>query len=460
MPAPGDGKNEGQPASDLIQILRQKYPRTALAVAAGQAAWPAFQLAKGRYQKQRVFTVKVAGFDDVYDDVHAWVLGLLTPVEQRALIAYSGRTMPRGDDDDDEFDGDSDTAVSTSELKLRYDGNREQQINVGGYRVKVTVYEGGQAVAATGSGSGNGAAQSYVLKPPEIVFTATSHLGRNAVVAELSRLVEKRTAAATRKPRFRILGSWGGWDTMDDMPNRPLESVVLPDGQLDRIIADIERFLGKEAEYVRRGIPWHRAHLYAGTPGTGKTSIARALSSYFHLDLWYLTLSDLKNDSDLLRRFSQISTRSLVLIEDVDAVKQVHKRGKDNGERGGEADDFDGGGLTIAGILNALDGAGTPHGLITILTSNHADVLDDAMVRSGRVDLIEQFNVATLGQAVKLVSYYYDDSDIEAISQSLAVKAMDGAQPSSIIEACKRRDRWQDITPADLEEMEASRLAR
>jgi ATPase family associated with various cellular activities (AAA) len=444
-----------KPASDLIQLMRQRWPRAALTVAAGQAAWPAVRWAHSRYSNSRVFTVKVTGTDEMYDDVHEWVLGLLPPSNRRALIAYSGRSVLH--DEDNCFDlecddcGDQSRTTSSAELKLRYDGNREQAITVSGHKVKVVVYDSNHASV---SGNGNGGSQSYIIKPPEIAFTASSHEGRNAVITELASLVKRRTAAATRKPKFRILGSWGGWDTMDDMPGRPLESVILPEGQLDRILGDLERFLAAESEYVRRGLPWHRGHLYAGEPGTGKTSIARAISGHFHLDLWYLTLSDIKNDSDLLKRVSGISPRSMLLIEDVDVIRQAQKRGdgKSTGKKHHDDDEGGTGGLTLAGILNALDGAGTPHGLITILTSNRPDVLDDAMLRSGRVDLEERFGLATSEQAARLVAHYYDCA-AEDVASSPAVKAMDGMRPSDIIELCKRNDGWQSITILDTVEM-------
>jgi chaperone BCS1 len=41
---------------------------------------------------------------------------------------------------------------------------------------------------------------------------------------------------------------------------------------------------------------------------------------------------------------------------------------------------------TLAGLLNALDGVNTPHGLITIINTNYFEKLDPALVRPGRVD--------------------------------------------------------------------------
>jgi ATPase family associated with various cellular activities (AAA) len=392
-------------ASGLISILQSKAPRIAMALAAGQMAWPAVKTLQAKARARTTYTVKVPGSDAIYDDLHEWVLSLLPSGERRALVAWSSKPELGTELDS------SGRPRHPPSLRLRYDGTREQVIQVAGYPIKVAVTESSQDDNARR------------WKPPEIVFTARSAAGRDALVAEVSDVL-RRSQEAMHKPSFRMLDSWGSWERLDDLPPRSTGSVILPDGQMQRLIADVERFLASEQEYVRKCIPWHRGHLYEGIPGSGKTSVARAIASHFGMDVWYLPLADVKKDGNLLRLAMQITPRSMLLLEDIDVFHAATERD-------------DKASVTLSGLLNALDGIATPHGLLTVMTTNTPDVLDDAVVRAGRVDLVEHFSSADAGQVARLLTRYYgypvtNDDEVA------------GCSPAEVVEACKRHD-----SPAD-----------
>lgn len=395
-PAPAPA-GERQPASDLISVLRDKAPRIALALAAGQMAWPLVRTVRTRTRELYRYTVTVPGDDELYDDLHEWVLSLLPPGEQRALVAWSARRYRIVS---------SDEQPAMPELRLRYDGAREQSVAVGSHKVAVVVSD------ETGS-------KDQMWKPPAITFTASSPVARDALLAEIA-AVQRASHARKRKPAFRMLDKWGDWYAIDDLPARGIDSVILAHGQMERLTADMTRFLAAEADYARRGIPWHRGYLFEGPPGTGKTSAALALASHFGMDVSYLPLADVRKDGDLLRNVSRISPRSVLLLEDADVFHAATKRD----------DDAD---VTLSGLLNTLDGVATPHGLVTVLTTNTPDVLDPAVVRAGRIDLTEHFGLADADQAGRLISRYY--------GQPVAVPGeLCGISPAEVVEACKRHD--------------------
>lgn len=180
-------------------------------------------------------------------------------------------------------------------------------------------------------------------------------------------------------------------------------------------------FLDSEADYLRRCVPWHRGHLYEGPPGTGKTSVARALASHFGMDIWYLPLADIAKDCDLLGVVNRIGPRSMLLLEDADVFHAATVRN--------DAD----GGATLSGLLNALDGIATPHGLFTVLTTNTPEILDAAIVRAGRIDLTEHFQMADDAQVARLLSRWYG-------TPVMASKGLEGHSAAQVIEACKRSD--------------------
>lgn len=64
--------------------------------------------------------------------------------------------------------------------------------------------------------------------------------------------------------------------------------------------------------------------------------------------------------------------------------------------------------------MNALDGLASPAGAIIVLTSNHPERLDPALLRHGRVDLKCEFPHATEKQVADLFRSFYPDCSVEA----------------------------------------------
>ncbi|GMR49755.1 hypothetical protein PMAYCL1PPCAC_19950, partial [Pristionchus mayeri] len=89
---------------------------------------------------------------------------------------------------------------------------------------------------------------------------------------------------------YKAVGS--EWHKASVGSKRPLESVVLKDGQAESILADIEQFLDCKAWYQERGIPYRRGYLLYGSPGSGKSSFVTALASHFGYSVCIIKLSD------------------------------------------------------------------------------------------------------------------------------------------------------------------------
>jgi len=181
---------------------------------------------------------------------------------------------------------------------------------------------------------------------------------------------------------------FGGNDSFDmDRPMRPIDTIYLPDEQKERIIGRIEEFYKKEDWYVDAGIPWRTGFLFRGEPGTGKTSTIFALASYFDRPIYVINLNSFKSDEELIDAV-QNCDHTFVVIEDFDGVGAARDRTR-IAEDAPKAS-----GVSISGLLNAFDGLASGEGRILFLTTNHETHIDPALLRPGRIDHKETFELA------------------------------------------------------------------
>jgi chaperone BCS1 len=167
-------------------------------------------------------------------------------------------------------------------------------------------------------------------------------------------------------------------------------------------VRDAELFFGRREWYASRGVPWRRGYLLHGPPGTGKTSLVRALATHFALRLYVLNLTDEETtDRGIGSAFSEVNLRSIVLLEDVDALLDGRKV-------------RDGLKWTFAGLINAIDGALSGEGRLLIVTSNRPGVLDQAFLRPGRVDRRYLLGYACAEQAAELFLRFFPGEERRA----------------------------------------------
>lgn len=240
----------------------------------------------------------------------------------------------------------------------------------------------------------------------------------------------KNTIAVSETIELR-LWSGGYWNTISGKRLRDLRTVVLQPGQRDRIVADVQKFIAARTWYVDRGIPYRRALLFSGPPGVGKTSLVVALASYLRRPLCSLNFGSLGSDDDLFEAISDAPQSALILIEDIDCAVPAERR-EDQAKRA--ADDRTrsqkektGSAITQAGLLNALDGVSTPDGRIFILTSNRPDVLDDALLRPGRIDVHERFGLLGVAEQREMARLFYGEVWFPVIGRDLPAAEMQGA---------------------------------
>ena len=203
-----------------------------------------------------------------------------------------------------------------------------------------------------------------------VIFCKTPE-GRNAVIDALNKEVAKMNGGP---PMKHVSGHYGDFYPAGYVTPRPIESVILADGQKEHLIAEILEFYDKEEQYRKYGIPHHHGILLYGPPGTGKTSVISALATHLAMSVYTINLGSVGDDDNLAELARSVPPGSIILLEDIDIFHAVKNRTDTNG------------GLTMTGVLNVLDGLLTPNGTVIIITSNNIDDIDPAILRPGRVD--------------------------------------------------------------------------
>ncbi|KIV80336.1 hypothetical protein PV11_07842 [Exophiala sideris] len=241
-------------------------------------------------------------------------------------------------------------------------------------------------------------------KPWETVTLTTLYSQRHVFESLFKEAHEMATQAVEGKTV--IYTAWGTkWDKFGHpRSKRPLESVILDEGVKEKIVDDVQDFLGSSKWYYERGIPYRRGYLLYGPPGTGKSSFIQALAGHLNYDIAMLNLSERGLTDDRLNHLlTVIPQRTLVLLEDVDAAFANRRQV--------EVDGYQGANVTFSGLLNALDGVGSAEERIIFLTTNHVDRLDEALVRPGRVDMTVRLGEATTYQIEQLWQRFYNEAD-------------------------------------------------
>lgn len=327
----------------LLMAASDRMRRTGMLLAGGVVASSLGKAGWAAYDARRRWKVSLSSGEDLFQKTSMWLLADLPDIggiHTRVVTDVQDRSVVR--------------------TELVFD--RPARINIDGHRITASseLHE---------APTTRNFPDDVLMRPSTLTFSGVGEASRDALMRRLRALAGRQDT-----PGVYVASRWGAWSRSGPLVPRSLDTVIVP-GR-DRLVADLQAFLQSRENYERLGMPWHRGYLLHGPAGTGKTSLALALAHHFDRDIYYLALSDLDRDTSLLGVVSEVSTRCILLIEDVDVVHAAKSR-----------DDAESRGVSLAGLLNALDGVATPQGMVTIMTTNSVDVLDPALLRAGRVDL-------------------------------------------------------------------------
>ena len=151
-------------------------------------------------------------------------------------------------------------------------------------------------------------------------------------------------------------------------------------------LEEIVEFLRDPAKYSRLGGKIPKGALLVGSPGTGKTLLARAIAGEAGVPFFSISGSDFVEmfvgvgASRVRDMFEQAKKNSpcIVFIDEIDAVGRSRGVGYGGGNDEREQ--------TLNQLLVEMDGFEANEGVIIIAATNRPDVLDPALLRPGRFD--------------------------------------------------------------------------
>ena len=181
------------------------------------------------------------------------------------------------------------------------------------------------------------------------------------------------------------------------------DTLAMDPAKKRELMDDLDAFRKGKEYYRRIGKSWKRGYLLYGPPGTGKSSIIAAMANYLDYDIYDIELTSVTTNTELRRMFIGTKGKSIIVIEDIDCSidltgkrkdkKAAEKKSSEDEADGKpklptDADKDDGTKVTLSGLLNFIDGLWSACGgeRVIVVTTNHAERLDPALVRRGRMD--------------------------------------------------------------------------
>jgi cell division protease FtsH len=151
-------------------------------------------------------------------------------------------------------------------------------------------------------------------------------------------------------------------------------------------LEEVVDFLRDPAKYTRLGGAVPKGVLLIGSPGTGKTLLARAVAGEANVPFFSMGASEFvemivgvgaSRVRDLFKQAREAAP-AIIFIDELDAIGRARGTGSFGGNDEREQ--------TLNQILTEMDGFSSREGVIVLAATNRPDVLDQALLRPGRFD--------------------------------------------------------------------------
>jgi len=208
-------------------------------------------------------------------------------------------------------------------------------------------------------------------------------------------------------------------------PIRTLNTIYMNTVQKNKIIDAIQNFLENKTFYEQHGIPYQLGILLYGEPGTGKTSIIRAIAGHLGYDIVSVDTTsqlvaacstNLKNKivvAEEIDTFGMTTRKNIAETQEIDDIGKIKNSvlDKEKSQVPGLYDELSR--YTLGQTLKALDGLFISSGRILIMTTNDANSLDPGLIRPGRIDVAIHIGYFDMNALKEMIFALYPDTKPE-----------------------------------------------
>ena len=192
------------------------------------------------------------------------------------------------------------------------------------------------------------------------------------------------------------------------------------DSNVQEFYEEVRRWKDSKDWFKDKGLPWRLGAGFFGPPGTGKTSLARAIGQSLDLPIHSYDLTTMDNE-ELVENWQKSLGESpcIVLLEDIDRIFDEKKQIKTANDKSP---------LTLDCLLNCISGVQPSDGIIVLVTANDVSKLDTALgvpdkdgksTRPGRLDRALHIGILDKDGRIKIAKRILSDCP-ELIEQTVS----------------------------------------
>lgn len=164
-----------------------------------------------------------------------------------------------------------------------------------------------------------------------------------------------------------------------DMQPREFSTLYFSNGEIEAIEKFLDHFESLKDFYQKKQLLYKTGILLYGKPGTGKTSLVKAIANKCNRSIININISDFQrlNLDYITQAINVDNYKYIVLLEDIDTLFLNRNMSDTTREEAS----------IVNKLLQFLDSNTSPQDVIFIATTNHIERLDEALLRNGRFDL-------------------------------------------------------------------------